>query len=181
MGIRLKTLGAGAAGLIVAGIVALAPLGAAQARPDHGMWGGPMMGMDGQGDPAAMDRHMDAMIQHALADIDTSADQRSKIATIFKAARTDLAPVRQQLRDGHLKTMDLFAAPTIDRAALEKQRSAQAQLQDTVSKRMLQAFADAADVLTPAQRAKLAEKHRARLERMQAHMQSSGKMPPPAN
>lgn len=155
----------GASGLVVAAAIAFAaPFGAAQARPGHGGFGGPMMGDDG-GDPAVAERRIDGRVQMMLADIDATAEQRSKIGTILKGARNDLVASHQRLRDGHLKTLDLLAAPTIDRAALERQRIEQTQLHDTVSRRMLQAMADAAEVLTPQQRAKLAEQQRARMER----------------
>ena len=54
--------------------------------------------------------------------------------------------------------MELLTAPTIDRAQLEALRVQQSQMRETVSRRMLQAMADAAEVLTPEQRAKVAER-----------------------
>jgi len=62
----------------------------------------------------------------------------------------------------------LLAAPTIDRAALEQVRVAQMQSADARSRRTLQAMADAAEVLTPEQRAKAAERMRRRMERRHA-------------
>ena len=58
--------------------------------------------------------------------------------------------------------MDLLKAPTIDRAAIEGLRSQQMAVADAISKRVSTAFADTAEVLTPEQRVKLAE-------RMQSH------------
>jgi len=52
----------------------------------------------------------------------------------------------------------LLAAPTIDRAAIEKLRAEQITLADASSKRMTQALADAGEVLNPEQRKKLAER-----------------------
>lgn len=49
-----------------------------------------------------------------------------------------------------------LTAPTIDRGALELLRSREIAQIDQASKTLVQAFADAAEVLTPAQRAKLA-------------------------
>jgi uncharacterized membrane protein len=54
--------------------------------------------------------------------------------------------------------MKLLAQPTIDRNALERVRQTEQQLADQRSRRVTQAFADAADVLTPAQRTVAAEK-----------------------
>jgi Spy/CpxP family protein refolding chaperone len=60
------------------------------------------------------------------------------------------------MRQGHLRAHQLLTAPAIDRAALEELRVQQMQQMDLISKRILVAVADAAEVLTPAQRAKLA-------------------------
>jgi Spy/CpxP family protein refolding chaperone len=51
----------------------------------------------------------------------------------------------------------------IDRAALEQLRAQQMQRMDFISKRILAAVEDAADVLTPEQRLKFAEHLRARM------------------
>jgi Spy/CpxP family protein refolding chaperone len=69
----------------------------------------------------------------------------------------ELKPVRDQLRGLRQQGMQLLAATVIDRAALERLRAARLQLEDTRSRRMLQALTDAADVLTPEQRLKVAE------------------------
>lgn len=159
----------GMATVAAAAAFALMPLGSAYARAGQGHGcGAPMMGMDRGGDPAAAAARMDGMLKFMLADANATQEQRDKIAAIMKSARTDLADTQQRLRDGRGKVIDLMAAPTIDRAALEQLRVEQTQLHETVSRRMLQAAADAAEVLTPQQRAKLAETHRARMERRQA-------------
>ncbi|UUZ56991.1 hypothetical protein LP419_20025 [Massilia sp. H-1] len=54
-------------------------------------------------------------------------------------------------------------APAIDRVALEKVRADQMQIADALSKRVLTAVEDAAEVLTPEQRL-----------RFQKHLQSRG-------
>ena len=55
----------------------------------------------------------------------------------------------------------LLTQPTVDRAALEALRAEQLQLAVDGSKRLVQALADVADILTPAQKGQLA----VRLER----------------
>jgi periplasmic protein CpxP/Spy len=60
--------------------------------------------------------------------------------------------------------MELLAAATIDRSALEQLRTQQVQLGDTLSRRMLTHMSDAAEVLTPAQRTQLADKMKSRGE-----------------
>jgi len=112
----------------------------------------------GSTDPAVIGKRIDAMVQWMLADIDATDDQRTRIATILKAAANDLAPLRTQHMQARRTTMQLLAAPTIDRAQIESIRVQQLQLADTATRRMTQAMADSAEVLNPDQRAKLAAK-----------------------
>lgn len=51
----------------------------------------------------------------------------------------------------------ILVAPTIDRAKLESLRVGQLRTRNLISKRLADAVADAADVLTPAQRSQLVE------------------------
>jgi protein CpxP len=106
-------------------------------------------------DPAAMDKHIDAMVNRMLAD--GTAEQRSKVSAIAKAACADLRPMRTQLHEGHAKAAKLLSAPTIDKVALESIRLDQMRIVDDGSKRILQAVIDSASVLTPEQRVKLSE------------------------
>ncbi len=155
------------AGIGAASIAALAAIGTgwherAQAfGPGHhrgfmgGEFGGPV-------DPEVMNRRLDAMVSFALADVDATADQKSRIGAIARQAAADLAPMRKTHRDLRSKSSALLTQPTIDRAQLEALRAQQMQLGDAVSRRMLQAIEDAAEVLTPEQRGKLAQKWQAR-------------------
>jgi Spy/CpxP family protein refolding chaperone len=72
-----------------------------------------------------------------------------------------------ELRAKHLEArkqvITLLAAPTIDRPKLEALRTDQMKLADAATKRVSDAVADVAEVLTPAQRADLAN----RVERWQ--------------
>jgi Spy/CpxP family protein refolding chaperone len=109
-------------------------------------------------DPETMGRRIEALTDLRLAEIDATPEQRSRIATIMKGAANDLASAREQAQELRRQSAQLLAAPTIDRARLEALRVQQMQLRETVSRRMLQARADAAEVLTPEQRARLAER-----------------------
>lgn len=106
-------------------------------------------------DPAAMDKHLEAMVDKFLAN--GTPEQRAKVSAIAKAAVADLRPLRTELREGHEKAVKLLSAPTVDRVLLESVRLDQMRIVDTGSKRILQAVVDSADVLTPEQRTKLAE------------------------
>jgi periplasmic protein CpxP/Spy len=83
---------------------------------------------------------------------------------IASAAMADLRPLREQARQARRRSMELLAAQSIDRAALEQQRLLQMQAADARSRRTVQAMADAAEVLTPEQRAKAAERIGSRMQ-----------------
>jgi len=114
------------------------------------------MGLAGhhQGPHMAMDEHIHQFLADALAD--ATPEQKAAVHAILRSAEADLRPMHEQLRQGHLRARQLLTAPAIDRAALEELRVQQMQQMDLVSKRILAAVEDAAEVLTPAQRAKLA-------------------------
>jgi periplasmic protein CpxP/Spy len=131
--------------------------------------GGALHAMHGHGahmamDPAAMEKHVDAMVAHVLAD--GTDEQKAKVAAIVKAAFNDLRPMHVQMREAHAKAAKLLSAPVIDRAALEDLRAEQMRQADAASKRIVLAVEDAADALTPAQRAKLYEHMMKRHEMM---------------
>jgi protein CpxP len=106
-------------------------------------------------DPAALDAHIDKMVGKLAPD--ASPDQKARLAAIAKAALADLRPAHAQLRQAHARAHELLTAPAIDRAELERLRAEQMQRMDAISRRMLAAVEDAADVLTPQQRVKFAE------------------------
>jgi len=156
----------------VAAIIATAVAVAGAALSWHGQARahGPGMGPHLRGgweqmDPEIFNRRLEAMIAYRLADIDATPEQKSRIAAIMKGAANDLQSVRAQLRELRRQSLQLLSAATIDRNQLEALRVQQSQLRETVSRRMLQAFADAAEVLTPDQRARLAERMQRRFER----------------
>jgi periplasmic protein CpxP/Spy len=110
---------------------------------------------------AELDAHIDKMVEQFAAD--ASADQKARVAAIAKAAMADLRPAHAQMRQGHALLHGLLTAPVIDRAALEQLRAEQMQRMDFISKRILAAVEDAADVLSPAQRAAFADRLRAHM------------------
>jgi Spy/CpxP family protein refolding chaperone len=121
--------------------------------------GGPGHSRDGMPtDPAQMDQRVEHMINRLASKVDASAEQKDKLAEIAKSAVNDLAPLREKAQAARKQAIGLLAAANVDRPALERLRAEQIQLADAGSKRLTQALADAADVLTPAQRTKLAER-----------------------
>jgi protein CpxP len=112
-------------------------------------------------------RHMDRLLQEVGA---TDA-QRTQIREIWQSAAADLKSRRESVRALREQQMQLFTQPTVDASAVEALRQKLLAEHDTSSKRISQAMLDASRVLTPEQRAKLAERMKARHEMMQRHMQ----------
>jgi Spy/CpxP family protein refolding chaperone len=109
-------------------------------------------------DPAKLDEHLDRMLKHLYVEVDATDVQKQQLAPIVKAAARDLLPMRDRMHDARQQAVTLLSQPTVDRAALEALRAGQLQLAEQTSRRLTQALADAADVLTPEQRKQLAER-----------------------
>jgi protein CpxP len=122
-----------------------------------------LMGM--AADPARLDAGVERMVKRFASRVDATPEQQAKLTTIAQGAAKDILPVREKLRDARRQAIDLARAPSVDRAALEKLRADQLQLADSVSRRMTQALADVAEVLTPEQRKKLGDRLAERMER----------------
>ena len=97
------------------------------------------------------------MVEHLSWAIDATAEQKQKLTAIAESMANDMIPVHEKMRAAKGRVVELLKQPKTDRAALEALRAEHLALADDVSKRLAQGMADAADVLTPAQRAKLAE------------------------
>jgi protein CpxP len=143
-----------------AGLAALGGLGLLGAEAQAHGWRG-----HGGLDPEEMTRRLERRIDRLVQDLDGTAEQKSRLVAIASAAMADLRPLRDQARQARLRGLELLAAPVIDKVALEQARLAQMQAADARSRRMTQAWADAAEVLTPAQRVQAAARLKERLER----------------
>ena len=117
---------------------------------DRGMFGGPLT-------PDELNDRIDRMTKHMAIELDATADQQAKIASIAKAAAADLRALREKMQAARSQAVALLTAPTIDRTAIERLRAEQIALADTASKRIAQALADASEVLNPDQRRKVAD------------------------
>ena len=89
--------------------------------------------------------------------MDATQEQRDKINAIAKAAITDVLAMHKDHDARREKALAIFKADTIDRDALEAMRAERLSAGDAASKRIVQAIADAADVLKPEQRRQLAD------------------------
>jgi Spy/CpxP family protein refolding chaperone len=147
----------------------------AQAAPGPGGPGmqGEHAGPGGWGDG----RHL----QRMLDSVNATADQRTQIQQIVTAAQTDLKAQRAQGRALHQQSQALFAQPTVDARAAEVLRQQMLAQHDQASKRRLQMMLDISRVLTPEQRAKVAERmnqRRAMMERHRAEREALDKTQP---
>ncbi|MFZ5693629.1 MAG: Spy/CpxP family protein refolding chaperone [Pseudomonadota bacterium] len=109
-------------------------------------------------DPAQIEDLADRMVRHLSIEIDATNDQQEKLRGLMRAMLKDVLPARERAFAARRQARELLTATTIDRAAMEKLRAEQIALADTVSKRITQALADAAEVLSPEQRRKLADR-----------------------
>jgi Spy/CpxP family protein refolding chaperone len=97
-----------------------------------------------------------------LDEIDASAEQETKIWAIIDRTRSELRPMGREFRQTREEVATLLAAPTIDKAAVEKLRAERIAAIDEASKKAVAAVVEAAEVLTPEQRTKLVEEMKER-------------------
>jgi protein CpxP len=125
---------------------------------DDGPGMGPRMGGPGRMMyPGAIERR----VNRVLGIVDASTEQRQKVRAIFEKAANDLYGARDKRIENHRALAEALAAATIDHGTVEQLRAERMKLADATSKRLMDALVEAAEVLTPAQRADLA----ARLQR----------------
>jgi Spy/CpxP family protein refolding chaperone len=111
-------------------------------------------------DPAKLDTFLERRIERRVKD--ATPEQKARLKEIARAALADLKPLREQARASHQQMHALLTQPNIDRNALERARAQHVQQMDQISQRMMAALADAAQVLTPEQRVRVAEAMKAR-------------------
>jgi protein CpxP len=120
-------------------------------------------------DPADFDRHIDRMLKHLYVEIDATEEQKARLEPIVKQAAKELAPLRESLHAGRREAIELLTQERVDARALEALRAKQIGLADEASRRFTQALAEAAEVLTPAQRKELAAHFARRHHRRWGH------------
>ena len=107
-------------------------------------------------DLADVDKHLDRMLKHFYVEIDATDEQKRRLEPIVKQAARELMPVREQFHAGRREAIELLTRERIDANAIEALRARQLSLGDEASRRLTRALAEAAEVLTPAQRKDLA-------------------------
>lgn len=119
-------------------------------------------GAHGQMTPEEASKRIDKAVNWVLDDVDATAEQKSRVAAIAKDAMRELMPLRDQHRGARDKAIALLSGERIDRGALEQVRADEMRLAEQLSRRVTQALADIAEVMTPVQRRQLAEQLRKR-------------------
>jgi protein CpxP len=109
-------------------------------------------------DPAAIEDRADRMVRHLAIEIDASAEQQEMLRAVVKGAVKDLVPMREKTQAARRQARDLLTQSSINRSEIERFRAEQIALADAASRRLAQAIADAAEVLTPEQRRKINER-----------------------
>ena len=145
------------------GAVATAAIGASYVSASHGFgsgWHGGWRGGFGRAplSPAEIEQRADRAVRHLAVEIDASNEQQEKLRTIVRGAVKDLLPLREQMRADRQHAIDLLTGPSVDRSAIERFRADKLALADTASKRVAQALADTAEVMTPEQRRQIGDR-----------------------
>jgi periplasmic protein CpxP/Spy len=121
----------------------------------HAAGGGFGFGPGAFGPGGAPEQHkafMERRLEKALDAVNATDSQRTAINAIFERMFAEMRPVHQQHRQLHDKITSAFAAPNLDRAAIEQLRVQVTGLVDQGSQIFSKALLDAAQVLTADQR-----------------------------
>jgi len=115
-------------------------------------------GWGGDDGGPGMGRHGGGMhgIGRVMDELDVTPEQEKKLFAIFDGVRGEMRDTMIDFRSTRGEVLDILGAATIDRAAVEKLRAERVAALDAASKTMSAALVEAAEVLTPEQRAKLA-------------------------
>ena len=109
----------------------------------------------------AFAEHIDHHVKSVLSEVDATPEQQAQVSSILQSTARDVHALKDQHVSAHKQLHEILSAETIDRARLETVRADQIRLADEASQRFVSGLVDAAEVLTPEQRAALV----ARMER----------------
>ena len=105
-----------------------------------------------------IEKRVTRMVKHLAIEIEANDEQEAKIIALVSAVAKDVRPLRGEFRDAGDELQKLLTADNIDREALEKLRVERLAKADEVSKEVMNALADVAEVLTPEQREVVSER-----------------------
>ncbi len=115
---------------------------------------------------AGPSHHVVRLVNHLLDGLNVTPAQRSQIVQLAETAANEMKPQRDAERSLREKAMQVLTAPTIDAATAEQLRQQELVLHEQISRRTLAAMIDIGRVLTPQQRATLAERARLHVDAM---------------
>ena len=170
---RINSRGLRRVALATVVAVASATALSAWAQPMFGGMGG-HGGRGGHGAMMGSPEQAGRMVDHLLDGLNATDAQRTQIKQIATAAATDMKALHESGKALRDRQMQIFTAPTVDANAAEQVRTQMLAQHDQVSKRMQTAMLDASRVLTPEQRAKVAERMKERQAKKQERMQRMG-------
>ena len=107
---------------------------------------------------AEIEARIERMVKHVAIEIDATLEQQEKITGLVKAVALELRPLRDRMHATGKELYDLLKADRIDRTALEDLRAERLAEAEQISKTLINAFADVAEVLSPEQREVLDER-----------------------
>jgi periplasmic protein CpxP/Spy len=108
--------------------------------------------------------HVEFRVHRALARVNASDAQEEQVLAILDRLFDQHKAHEAEHKELHDRALTALTADPVDRAALEAVRVEAIQRFDEGSVQLVDAVADMAEVLTPAQRQQLAEAHRERFE-----------------
>jgi Spy/CpxP family protein refolding chaperone len=150
--------------LALAALIGSALAGSANAGWGWGPGGSSRFGhhgpMGGTLEPAEVQERVERMVAHLAIEIDATEEQKQKLTAILVGAANDLMPLRAEMMESRHagELVGLLTGPIVDRAAIETFRAEKLALADQASRRVAQALGEAAEVLTPEQRAEIGER-----------------------
>lgn len=97
-------------------------------------------------------------LDNALEELDATFDQKAKVKPVLRQASEDLRKVFLDMRNNRDAYMLALLSSKVDREKVEQLRAEQFAAMDQASQRVAKAITDAAEVLTPMQRGRLATK-----------------------
>jgi Spy/CpxP family protein refolding chaperone len=108
-------------------------------------------------DPELAREHAEFAASWVLSRIDATDEQQEEVKAIIGRSVDELMSLADQHRQNREAWIAELSKPTIDRAALEQLRLNSIEVADAATSRLVEGLADAAEVLTPEQRAQLIE------------------------
>jgi protein CpxP len=99
-----------------------------------------------------IEAQIERVVKHVAIEIDATPEQQEKITALVSAVAKDLKPMRERMMTTWQEVHGLLLHDTIDRDALERLRAQRLAEADEISKNLVGAVADVAEVLTAEQR-----------------------------